>query len=167
MKPPLTLDQWLWAMKNDVSEQLILVGLIRGLQAENNERARQLLQVHDALHRECSGPVDLAAEIRQLRAAHEAATHRVSKLEERIREIDAAAKWTDLSKWNAPLQRLECAIDEAVDLVNGFESPEPEPPPKVHQDLELGSGAPGARLDLGLKHRLIATPTGSAAMEED
>jgi Lar family restriction alleviation protein len=48
---------------------------------------KAVLDVHDALHRECSGDVDLPAEIRALRSRITADAERIERLENAIRDV--------------------------------------------------------------------------------
>jgi hypothetical protein len=54
------------------------------------EAMKQLMAVHDALHRECDGKADLPAEIRDLRHELDAEQAKVAALVEALRLVDTA-----------------------------------------------------------------------------
>ena len=70
MGPSLRLSELeAWCRSRGVSEAD--ESQLRAVFEERDRFERDLLNVHDALHRECDGTTDLPAEIRRLRASNE------------------------------------------------------------------------------------------------
>lgn len=71
------------------------------------EADKKLLDVHDSLHRECNGPVDLGREIRDMRSALEQRVGDLRKMYEKAEAQVAAAR----AEYNRP-HTEECTSDE-------------------------------------------------------
>lgn len=72
------------------------------------EADKKLLDVHDSLHRECNGPVDLGREIRDLRSALEQQVSDLRKM------YDAAERRAEKAEAQVAAARAECARIHSV-----------------------------------------------------